>query len=353
MTELTRSQWDAFTSQYLDIHFLQSAAWGELKRDFGWSVARIQTGAIGAQVLFRSIFPGLTMAYIPKGPIGLSDPARVNWGEFLNEVDRLSKKKHAFFLKIEPDAWDTHPNEATTPSPRNFPPEPFIGREVPLGFQLSTHSVQPPRTILIDLSCTEEIILSRMKQKTRYNIRLAQRSEITVSSSTDLELFSTMMNETGERDQFGVHSPLYYQTFFDLFQPRGECELLLATFQDEPLAMLIVMRHGRRAWYLYGASRSIHREKMPTYLLQWEAIRWAKSHHCLSYDLWGVPDEEESVLEANFSSRSSGLWGVYRFKRGFGGDLFRSAGPWDRVYNPLLFRAYQYWTNRSALREPK
>jgi lipid II:glycine glycyltransferase (peptidoglycan interpeptide bridge formation enzyme) len=82
---------------------------------------------------------------------------------------------------------------------------------------------------------------------------------------------------------------------------------------------------------------------MPNYLLQWEAIRWAKSQGCTEYDLWGVPDEDMDTLEANFTLRSDGLWGVYRFKRGFGGELKRSVGSWDRVYNPLLYRAYTLW----------
>jgi lipid II:glycine glycyltransferase (peptidoglycan interpeptide bridge formation enzyme) len=79
---------------------------------------------------------------------------------------------------------------------------------------------------------------------------------------------------------------------------------------------------------------------MGTYLLQWEAVRWAKSLGCTTYDLWGVPDENEEVLEAAFTRRRDGLWGVYRFKRGFGGDLVRSVGAWDRVYTPLRYRLY-------------
>jgi lipid II:glycine glycyltransferase (peptidoglycan interpeptide bridge formation enzyme) len=82
---------------------------------------------------------------------------------------------------------------------------------------------------------------------------------------------------------------------------------------------------------------------MPNYLLQWEAIRWAKSQGCTEYDLWGVPDEDLATLEANFANRNIGLWGVYRFKRGFGGELRRSVGPWDRVYNPTLYRLYSVW----------
>lgn len=85
---------------------------------------------------------------------------------------------------------------------------------------------------------------------------------------------------------------------------------------------------------------------MPAYLLQWEAIRWAKAHGCTEYDLWGVPDVDEGKLETYFSERSDGLWGVYRFKRGFGGELRRAAGPWDRIYQPLLYQLYSWRTGK-------
>ena len=133
---------------------------------------------------------------------------------------------------------------------------------------------------------------------------------------------------------------------YDLFHPHGMCELLIAEYQGTPLAGLMVFNRGLHAWYLYGASASDHRDRMPTYLLQWEAIRWARDRGCLEYDLWGVPDENEAALEANFTDRDDGLWGVYRFKRGFGGELRRNPGPWDRVYQPLLYKLYSYWAAR-------
>ncbi|OGO18266.1 MAG: hypothetical protein A2Z14_19730 [Chloroflexi bacterium RBG_16_48_8] len=83
---------------------------------------------------------------------------------------------------------------------------------------------------------------------------------------------------------------------------------------------------------------------MPTYLLQWEAMKWAQNKGCAWYDLWGVPDESLETLERDFTSRQDGLWGVYRFKRGFGGKLVRSIGAWDRVYIPSLYRIYR-WMN--------
>jgi Uncharacterized protein involved in methicillin resistance len=86
-----------------------------------------------------------------------------------------------------------------------------------------------------------------------------------------------------------------------------------------------VFARGRRAWYVYGASNDQERNRMPTYLLQWEAMRWARARGAEEYDLWGVPDADEETLEAHFTERSDGLWGVYRFKRGFGGQVKRAA----------------------------
>ena len=82
---------------------------------------------------------------------------------------------------------------------------------------------------------------------------------------------------------------------------------------------------------------------MPTYLLQWEAMRWARERGCMEYDMWGVPDEDEAVLEAEFANRSDGLWGVYRFKRGFGGEIRRAQGAWDLVYKPGYYQLYKWY----------
>ena len=105
----------------------------------------------------------------------------------------------------------------------------------------------------------------------------------------------------------------------------------------------MVFAQGKRAWYLYGASNNLDRNRMPTYLLQWDALRWARAQGCTEYDLWGVPDEDADVLEAEFTQRSDGLWGVYRFKRGFGGQVKRAVGAWDRVYKPELYYLYRLY----------
>ncbi|MBV6391887.1 MAG: hypothetical protein KPEEDBHJ_01103 [Anaerolineales bacterium] len=320
MTEITLAEWNQFLTNLPDAHLLQMGEWGELKKDFGWKPVRIIDGNVGVQILFRKLPLGFTIAYIPKP--AESGQWTMDGDSFWREVDSVCKKNRAIFLKIEPDAWADEFRIQNSE------------------FRISKHDIQPPRTITINIQDGEENILSRMKPKCRYNIRLAEKKGVKVRAWDDIAAFHEMMTITGGRDDFGVHSREYYQRAYELFRPKGTCELLVAEYEGRPLASLMIFANGRRAWYVYGASSNEERNRMPAYLLQWEAIRWAKARGCEEYDLWGVPDEDEETLEAQFESRHDGLWGVYRFKRGFGGQLKRAAQALDRVYNPLPYWLY-------------
>ena len=323
MPVVSLPEWDQFLQSHPHAHVLQTGEWGELKSAFGWEAVRVVSGDAGAQILFRRLPLGFAVGYLPK-PV-ISNQLSVTSEQFWGEVDTVCRKKRAVFLKIEPDAWETDLPVTTY----HLPPSP--------------HNIQPPRTLLVDLRGTEDDILARMKQKTRYNIRLAAKKGITVRAWDDLDEFHRMMQVTGGRDGFGVHSLEYYRRAYELFHPAGMAELLLAEFEGKPLAALMVFSHGKRAYYMYGASTDEERNRMPAYLLQWEAMRWARAKGAQEYDLWGVPDEDKATLEANFETRRDGLWGVYRFKRGFGGELKRAAQAVDRVYHPLLYRLYLIW----------
>jgi len=323
------TDWNQFLSQHPNAHLLQTGEWGELKSAFGWKPVRIVSGDSGVQILFRKLPLGFTVGYIPKLVISeqsISD-------QFWHEVDSVCRENRAVFLKLEPDAWDSEFTPALAPGASVIPHS---------AFRISPHNIQPPRTITIDIRGTEEEILARMKPKTRYNTRLAEKKGVTVRAWDDVDSFYKMMLVTGGRDGFGIHSLEYYKRAYELLHPKGLGEILVAEYEGRPLAALFVARNGNRAYYLYGASTDEERNRMPTYLLQWEAMKWAKARGCEEYDLWGVPDEDEATLEANFESRHDGLWGVYRFKRGFGGALRvkRAAQAMDRVYNPLLYWAY-------------
>jgi peptidoglycan pentaglycine glycine transferase (the first glycine) len=328
MTALSSTEWDDFLAQYPDAHLLQSSLWGETKRHFGWLPVRVRSGTSGAQILFRTLPLGYSLAYIPKGPIGF------DWQNLWPEVDVECRRKRAISLKVEPDLWEPAPIGTSD----SFP-----------GFLEDNQSIQPRRTILIPLDGNEDKWLDNMKQKTRYNIHLAERKDITIHLSNDLVVFNRLMQDTGARDGFGVHSADYYQHAYNLFSPGGHCNILVAKYQNKPLAAIMVFIYGKRAWYFYGASSDEERNRMPVYLLQWEAIRWAAQKGCTSYDLWGIPDEEEETLEAQFSKRKDGLWGVYRFKRGFGGKVMRSVGAKEKVYKPLLHWIYRWVLERREI----
>ncbi len=327
MPEVNLPEWNRFLQTQPHAHVLQTGQWGELKSAFGWDAVRLVVDETGMQILFRKLPFGFTVAYAPK-PV-FSNQSSVFSDQFWNEVDSICKKNRAIFLKLEPDSWEAE---------SIFPLSSFIFHLS--SFILSPHNIQPPRSIVIDIRGTEEDLLARMKQKTRYNIRLAEKKGITVRAWDDISAFHKMMLVTGGRDNFGVHSLEYYRRAYELFQPSGTAELLVAEFEGQPLAALMVFARGRRAWYVYGASNDEERNRMPTYLLQWEAIKWARAKGAEEYDLWGVPDEDEAKLEADFERRGDGLWGVYRFKRGFGGELRRASQALDRVYNPLLYKLY-------------
>lgn len=330
-TDLPAQAWDDFVAAHPCAHILQTAEWGELKATFGWAPQRVvvlEDGAprAGALVLYRPLPLGFgTLAYVPRGPlVDWERPEEV--AELLDGLTEAARARRAIALIVEPDLPD-EPRWRELLAARGLRPS-------PLG------SIQPRRTLIVDIGRDEADILAAMKPKTRYNIRLAARKGVTVweGNESDFPAFHHLMAETAARDRFGVHAPAYYERAYHLFVPRNRARLLMAGVEGEPVAALMVFALGRRAWYFYGASSDAHREKMPTYRLQWEAIRWARSRGCTEYDLWGVPDEEEERLEAEFTRRQDGLWGVYRFKRGFGGRLVRMVGAWERPLRPALYR---------------
>jgi lipid II:glycine glycyltransferase (peptidoglycan interpeptide bridge formation enzyme) len=326
MTILDSTGWTEFLESWPEAHLLQTSAWGELKSDFGWKPIRVTNNEAGAQILFRQLPFGFTLAYIPKGPVGN------NWVKLWPEIHAICRSHKAIFLRVEPDCQDS---DMETVSERFD------------GFNSVAETIQPRQTIIVDISGSPDDWLGRMKQKTRYNTRLAEKKGITVTLSQDFVAFEKLMNTTGQRDGFGVHTKIYYQKAYEVFSEKNKVALLAAEFEGKPLAMLMVFAHGKRAYYLYGASGDEERQRMPAYLLQLEAMAWAAKQNCTEYDLWGIPDAPEESLEKNFETRSDGLWGVYRFKRGYGGRIVRSISGFDFVYSPLIYKILRWQMQRS------
>jgi lipid II:glycine glycyltransferase (peptidoglycan interpeptide bridge formation enzyme) len=335
------AQWDAFVAAHPHGSLLQTTNWARLKNRFGWSSHRVwlkQEGAFvaGAQVLYRSAGLGVVkLGYIPHGPL-------VNWDDeeqvavMFNQIDESAYQHGAGILKLEPLLWQ-----------KDMPAERWAAICAQYDCVIPTDTIQPPRTIMIDVRPDEEEILGAMKSKTRYNIRLAARKDVVVREGTivDIKTFHQLMQTTGERDDFGTHAAEYYAVMYDFFAPDNAV-LLIAEFEERPLAAAIITAFGHTATYLYGASSNEERNRMPAYAVQWAAIQWAKERGCTQYDMWGVPDATLDELEAGFTDRSDGLWPVYRAKRGYGGSVQRTVGAADRVYNQRLYKLYNWWRNR-------
>jgi peptidoglycan pentaglycine glycine transferase (the first glycine) len=321
----TSEIWDSFVAGHQAGHFLQSHPWGQLKSEFGWRADRValleSDQIVGGALLLLRPSPIGSVAYIPRGPV-------VDWGdqkicnELLKGLRFQARASGACFLRIEPNFLDDSRVDA---------------RLTKADFQPASQTLQPRSTISVDLTAEEEAILSRMKPKTRYNIRLAARKGVVVREGdlSDFPAFYQLMRETSLRDGFLIHKGDYFRRAWELFASQDMGRLFLATYEDQLLGGIMVFAMGTWAWYMYGASSNQHRNLMPNYLLQWEAMRWAKERGCVCYDMWGIPDE---VGEAEAAGRQvelgkGGLWGVYRFKSGFGGRVMRCASAYDFVYS--------------------
>jgi peptidoglycan pentaglycine glycine transferase (the first glycine) len=332
-------QWDAFVRKHPRGHVLQLSGWGAQQYAEGWRVLRVTlrdqwTIVAGAQILFKPMARGLlTRAYCPYGPL-VTDESQ--WPQLMRAIDRMAAPQRPIFLKCEPGL---------------FPDSP-LPNLAPYGYRPNARIVQPPRTMILDLREGEEALLARMNQGTRRKIRQSHKNGIRYFQATaaDVEAFVKLMHVTGERNDFYTHEAPYYRRAYNLFVPQ-DAALFLAEHEGDILAGVFVTHVGHTAQYLYGASIAHKRNLMASYGVQWAAVQWAMARGAQWYDLWGIPDEDEAVLEAQFQTRSDGLWGVYGFKRGWGGQVARSAGAWDKPYIAPLYAAFEAvirWRERRA-----
>jgi lipid II:glycine glycyltransferase (peptidoglycan interpeptide bridge formation enzyme) len=271
------------------------------------------------------------VGYLPKGPVvDWQNPVLVE--ATLDAIQQLARQRGCLFVKIDPDVVEDSPAG-----------ERLLASLQQRGWRFSGEQVQFKNTGVSDLVGGEETLLAGMKQKWRYNVRLAEKRGITVriGNETDLHAFYDLYAETGRRDGFLIRPPAYYlETWRTFLQAQREADnpaggtLLLAEHADEsgPLAGLFLFRYGRQAWYFYGASSERRRRDMPNYLLQWEALRWALAQGCTCYDWWGAPTQPEDEADA--------MQGVWQFKQGFGAQLSRHIGAWDYPVTALGYRAF-------------
>jgi len=310
--------------------FLQSDFWLEFKARFGWDSHRLSFGGDtpdtrGLGALSRSLPFAQRLVYVPHAPRMVPEP---------QAFERLIRRIEAAV-------------SASTQAPLLIRFDlPWGIEEAPaaaaLGLRRAPVTVQPPSTVVVDLGEDEDALLKGMKSKTRYNVRLAAKRGVTIreAGAEELVLWYELYRETARRDRIAIHSEAYYRGLFEVVRgsdagTRGAAPrllLYLAEIDGDLLAGNIVLEWEGTATYLYGASSSRRRELMAPYLLQWEAMRQARSRGLDRYDLFGVPPTPDPKHP---------MHGLYRFKTGFGGRILDRLGAWDYPCRPFGSRCYR------------
>ena len=310
--------WEAFVGGHPDGGFLQSWRWGELKSRYGWRAVRLGLPrddgglAAGAQILVRTrrlwpAGPRVGLAYVPRGP--LADSADTAEAVLCGAI-ASGKSQGASLVRVEP--------------PSDLAAEALAS----CGFRSAEQFVQIPRTAMVDLERPEPEILAGFKSKMRYNIGLAGRRDVEVSvaeTDEDFEAFVDLMGVTASRERFAIHHPAYYRDVWRAFRPDHGA-LFIARRRGTPLAALMVVGAGRTAAYVFGGSSNQHRNLMAPHAVQWAAMRWAKAHGFVRYDLWGMADPDDP---------NDAMAGVHRFKLGFNPDLVTYPGAFDVPLQPV------------------
>jgi len=327
--EGTKEDWNKFLIEN-DGSFLQSFEWGEFQKSLQKKIWRFlikeKGKTIGEVQIIKETFPfGKSLFYIPFGPCFSQALFSKGKKEVLNlilkEVKKIAKKEKAIFLKIEPLLPLPKLQEANN-SQKRF---------------------QPQKTLLLNLkNKTEEEMFEQFHQKTRYNIRLAERKGVEVvkfqipnsksqtpnpkfqNNSYDyFDAFYKLIQKTAKRDKFTPYPKSYYQKLIE----KTGAYLFLAKYKEKIIAANIVIFFGKEAIYLHGASNYKYRKVMAPHLLQWVQIKEAKKRGCEIYDFWGINEKK---------------WpGITRFKKGFGGEEFQYPESKDFIFSKFWYKAYQ------------
>lgn len=333
-----RKQWNQFVRDTPTGHLCQTYEWAEHGEDPASRAQALRVGVldgdrlVGAVLLLRSKLAGVPGAlyYAPRGPVVPAADGPV-LPLLMQTAARLARKGGGFALRVEPNMPDDEPQ--------------WRAAFERLGFHTSPHVIYLRNTWILDVRPTEKQLLDDMKQTWRYNIGKTGRSGVTIRQGTteaDLAIFYTLQAETAQREHFYLYPQSVFRDMLDHYSPEAAARdatailtLLIAEYEGKPLAATTVATFGKWAWSMHtGITSDAQARKLrPNYLLQWEAIRWAKAQGCDFFDFRNIPE----VL-----AEGQPMYGVYEFKKGFGGFFHRVMPTMELVLNPLVYYPYTW-----------
>jgi len=333
ISQREKQSWNDFITNSSNGHVYQSYEWGEVMLHSGWRPLRLiveDEKKIRAcvSILMKKIpMTPLSIFYCPRGPVvNYQDSKTLQ--SLMEGINKIASVNKAIFLQIVPHALSQDNEVSEALDKQNFKK---IEKQ---GLLRLTEAL---RVYRIDLSRSEEEIMAKMKRKTRYSVRLAQRKGVEVKQSTtfaDLKVFYNMLKSTSKRKKFAVRRFSYFKSIWSQMSPNGIAKLFFSTYKGELLSTALVFKFGNICWYMYGASEDKHREVMASYALQWHITKWAKKNGCKWYDLRGVPSFNPPKTHEGF--------GVYLFKRGFGGVPHTFAGDFYYIFKRNMYKIWEF-----------
>lgn len=312
-------------------NFMQSPEWAKVKTEWKneFIVEQDENGNIKGtmSILLRKtpIF-GRYIMYAPRGFVcDVHDKETLK--KLTEKATEIAKKYKAFIFRLDPDVLQSDEEF------KNIIKE--LGYKTKKNIKDINQVIQPKYVFRLDVkNKTEEELLKSFESKTRYNIRLATKKGVTtrVGTRDDLKIFYDIMKTTGSRDDFFIRPLSYFQKIYDSMGPE-HVRLIIAEYENEPIAAVLPILYGNKVWYLYGGSSNKHRNLMPNYLLQWEMIKWALENKCDWYDFRGV---------SGFKSENDPQYGVYKFKKGFNPVFMEFIDEMYIVYNPFINAIFNF-----------
>lgn len=308
-------------------HPVQTWEWGEFQEAQGHKVYRLgvfdNTKMVSVYMVSFHQIPhtNFSIGTILRGPAIDKD--------MIENVRKIAEKENAIFVKFEPD-------DIEKVYDNNY--QLLKNKSVLLNYQNLVTSPKVafyPHTFIIDLKKTEDELLAQMSQKTRYNIKIANRHGVTITHSTsdaDFEIYLKLLFDTTKRQGFYLHSEDYHRRQWSILKGTGMVEIFLATYEGQTLAAFMIFKLKDRLFYPYGASLDTHREVMAPTLLMWEAIKYGQSLGLKTFDMWGCLGPDANASQQGF--------GFHRFKQGYGGNLVQFVGTYDLVINPQFYKIY-------------
>ena len=326
------NMWQDITEQEKNIfnnivaHPLQSYEWGEFRKKTGVIVVR--KGYFEKEKLLEALqltihkipHTNFTIGYLPKGILPTQQTVR--------ELKNIAKKYNCICIQIEPNIFQSDSNKKSILS---------------LGFSPSAHPLFTKYTFQLDLKKSEEELLKNMSQKTRYNIRVAQKHNVSVHEESSKEAFSAylqLMQETTTRQRFYAHTKNYHTLMWQTLgnakkQNENELQahLFIASLDKKPLTTWIIFTFHDMLYYPYGASSSQHREAMSSNLMMWEVIKFGKKLGLKIFDMWGSLSQTPDTKDP--------WYGFHKFKQGYGPQLVEFVGSYDLITNTPIYLLYK------------